>query len=97
MERSTGIIGMAAVAVIAMLCALNSQGGAVETSAHQTLSSHVASWAGAEGASQARGTSAFSAGAQRRAMLDREWQEGIEERCVVPSPFAGQPPLRPAC
>ena len=97
MERSTGIIGMAAVAVIAMLCALNSRGGAVETSAQQTLSGRMASWAGAEDASHARGRSAFSAAARRRAMLDREWQEGIEERCVVPSPFAARLPLRPAC
>ncbi len=97
MERSTGIIGMAAVAVIAMLCALNGQGGAVETSAHQALSSRVASWAGAEGASHARGTSAFSAEAQRRAILDREWQEGIEARCAAPSPFAARQPQPPAC
>lgn len=97
MERSTGIIGMAAVAVIVMLCALNSRGGAVETPAPRTPFVRVAQRAGAEGAGQVRGSVVFSAGAQRRAALDRAWQEGIEERCVVPSPFAARQPQPPAC
>ena len=97
MERSAGIVGMVAVAVIVMAGALNSPGGAVQTPAPRTPPARVAYRPAADSVGHALGGPAFSAGAQRRAILDRDWQAGIEERCAVPSPFAA-PRLRPvAC
>ena len=97
MERSAGIVGMVAVAAIVMVGALNSPGGAVQTPAPRTPSARGAYRADADSVGHALGAPAFPAGAQRRAILDRDWQEGIEERCAVPSPFAA-PGLRPvAC
>lgn len=88
MERSAGIMVVAVGAVLLMVAALSTQGGAVQVSA--LAPNQVASGDGSHG----HGGQAFSTGALHRAVLDQEWHKSMQERCFASSPFAASA-LRP--
>lgn len=86
---------MLAVAVIVMGGVLATQGGAVQVPAPGKPSAQVA--ARGEAVVHAHGGQAFSTEAQRRAILDHEWDKEMQARCGMPSPFTARAALAPVC
>ena len=87
MRKLGGIIGMAAIAGLAIAGACGAESGAI-----QSFMSRLTS---AQGTHRPTGHSVSAA--RRRAETDRIWHEAVQGRCAVPASFAALPGLPRAC
>ncbi len=95
MRNSVGVLGFGAVVVVLMLGVLGNCGGAPQPAALGNPFSLLPEQVTVEGPDDTSGQQAFSTQAERRAVVDQEWDEAMRASCTPASPFAA--PSRPAC
>ena len=97
MERSFGILKIAAIVAVVIAGALGTEGGALQTVGTRVGAAPATSRTALPAEAPAAAPARFSAETRRRAELERAWQEAVQQRCGVASGSVVLPPQSPAC
>jgi hypothetical protein len=97
MERSVGVLKIAAIVAVVFASALGNEGGALQGGGTQLGAAPATSRTGSPPEGPGAAPARFSAETRRRAELERAWQEDVQDRCGAPSGLIALTPEPAAC
>jgi len=97
MERSFGILKIAAIVAVVIAGACGAEGGALQAIGNRIAASPAASRTVAPTGAPVAAAARFSVETRRRAELERAWHEAVLARCGGPSDSGAPAPQPPAC